>query len=533
MRIIGPPLRVAAAVLAAIGSSVLQVPPAHGQAQAPANVLRVVPHADLTLLDPVWAPIVITRQYGLMVFEQLFAWDSKLESKPQMVESWTTSPDGLVWRFLLRDGLRFHDGSPVSSADAVASLKRWMGRDLVGTKLASYASGVEAIDDKTFEIRLNKPFPAMLFALGSGVAMIPVIMRAKDIEADPTKPITTAIGSGPFRFNHAARISGALTVFDRNNDYVPRKETPDGLAGARLVKVDRVEWKVIPDASTAAAALQAGEVDMWEQPALDLLLLLERNRNIKLQKLTEMSNTALLRPNSLHPPFNNPKARLALAYIVNQRDVMAAGFGDEKYWKACNSFYVCGGPYGTTVGAENLGPDLEKAKQLLAEAGYKGEKLTYIATTEIGWIGRQAEVMADAMRKAGMNIDLVIADWGTTAGRQSNKGTPAQGGWHLLNTGSSGPTMHHPLTNIGTNMACDGRNFAGWPCDEEAERLRQAFLDASDAERPTALDRLHRRLAETQPYRVLGQYDQPVAMRSNVNGMLSAAVMVYWNIVKQ
>ena len=533
MRIIGPPLRVAAAVLAAIGSSVLQVPPAHGQAQAPANVLRVVPHADLTLLDPVWAPIVITRQYGLMVFEQLFAWDSKLESKPQMVESWTTSPDGLVWRFLLRDGLRFHDGSPVSSADAVASLKRWMGRDLVGTKLASYASGVEAIDDKTFEIRLNKPFPAMLFALGSGVAMIPVIMRAKDIEADPTKPITTAIGSGPFRFNHAARISGALTVFDRNNDYVPRKETPDGLAGARLAKVDRVEWKVIPDASTAAAALQAGEVDMWEQPALDLLPLLERNRNIKLQKLTEMSNTALLRPNSLHPPFNNPKARLALAYIVNQRDVMAAGFGDEKYWKACNSFYVCGGPYGTTVGAENLGPDLEKAKQLLAEAGYKGEKLTYIATTEIGWIGRQAEVMADAMRKAGMNIDLVIADWGTTAGRQSNKGTPAQGGWHLLNTGSSGPTMHHPLTNIGTNMACDGRNFAGWPCDEEAERLRQTFLDASDAERPTALDRLHRRLAETQPYRVLGQYDQPVAMRSNVNGMLSAAVMVYWNIVKQ
>lgn len=532
MKLPGSVARFAAAAVAVL-TVATAAPQAQAQAQAPANVLRVVPHADLTLLDPVWAPIVITRQYGLMVYEQLFAWDSKLDAKPQMVESWTTSLDGLVWRFVLRDGLKFHDGSPVASADAVASLRRWMGRDLVGTKLASYASGVEAVDGKTFEIRLKRPFPAMLFALGSGVAMIPVVMRAKDIETDPTKPITTAIGSGPFRFNHGARVSGALTVFDRNTDYVPRKEAPDGLAGARLAKVDRVEWRVIPDASTAAAALQAGEVDMWEQPALDLLPLLERNRNIKLQKLTEMSNITMLRPNSLHPPFNNPKARLALAYIVDQRDVMAAGFGDEKNWKTCNSYFVCGGPYGTTAGAEELGQNLAKAKQLLAEAGYKGEKLTYIATTEIAWIGRQAEVMADAMRKAGMNIDLVIADWGTTAGRQSNKGTPAQGGWHILNTGSSGPTMHHPLTNIGTNMSCDGRNFAGWPCDEEAERLRQAFLDASDVERPATLERLHRRLAEVQPYRVLGQYDQPVAMRSNVNGMLSSAVMVYWNIAKQ
>jgi len=162
-----------------------------------------------------------------------------------------------------------------------------MGRDLVGTKLASYGAGVEAIDARTFEIRLAKPFPAMLFALGSGVALIPVIMRARDVEADPTKPVTTAIGSGPFRFNHAARVSGALTVFDRNTDYVPRKETPDGLTGARLAKVDRVEWKVIPDASTAAAALQAGEVDMWEFICLESEGSPIRFRNIRLQKLPD------------------------------------------------------------------------------------------------------------------------------------------------------------------------------------------------------------------------------------------------------
>src|ERR1043166_9671536 len=98
-------------------------------AQADTKVLRVVPHADLTQLDPVFASIVITREYGLLIYEELFAWDSKLQPRPQMVDSWTTSPDGLTWRFTLRDGLKFHDGQAVTTTDVVPSLQRWMARD--------------------------------------------------------------------------------------------------------------------------------------------------------------------------------------------------------------------------------------------------------------------------------------------------------------------------------------------------------------------------------------------------------------------
>ncbi|MFI4982902.1 MAG: ABC transporter substrate-binding protein, partial [Nevskiales bacterium] len=327
-----------------------------------------------------------------------------------------------------------------------------------------------------------------------------------------------------------ARISGALTVFDRNQDYVPRAEPADGLAGGRLAKMDRVEWKVVPDAATAAAALQAGEVDIWEQPALDLVPLLSKNPGVKLQRLTELSNQEMLRPNALYPPFNNPKARLALAYVIDQGDIMAAGFGDPKFWRRCNAYFICGGPYGTEVGTEDFKPDYAKAKALLAEAGYKGEKLLFASTHEIAWIGQMAEVAADEMNKAGMNVEIIWGDWGTTGARVNNKAAPDKGGWNLFLTGASGPTMHHPLTNLGTNMACDGKNFVGWPCDERAEQLRQAFLDASEADRPAALDKLHRYLAEVQPYRVLGQNDQPVALRSNVNGLLSSPVIVYWNI---
>jgi peptide/nickel transport system substrate-binding protein len=501
-------------------------------AQSPAKVLRVAPSADLTQLDPTFASIVITRIYGLMVYETLFAWDGKLEAKPQMVKSWTTSPDGLTWRFTLRPGLKFHDGQEVTSADVIPSLQRWMMRDVVGQKLGASTTGISAVSPDTFEIKLSKPYPAMLFSLGSGIGQVPVIMRAKDLAENPDKAINSAIGSGPFRFNKEARISGALSVFDRNTDYVPRDEPADGLAGGRQVKVDRVEWKVIPDASTAAAALQAGEVDLWEQPALELLPVLHRNANVSIRKLTSLSNQTMLRPNSLYPPFNDPRARLALAYIVNQPDIMAAGFGDQENWKECRSYFICGGPYGTEAGTADIKPNIARAKELLAEAGYKGEKLVFPSTHEIAWIGQMAQVVADEMKQAGMNVDIVWADWGTTASRQSNRSAPDKGGWNLFATGASGPTMHSPLTNIGTNMVCNGRNFPGWPCDEEAEKLRQAFLDADDAARPKALEALHTYLAKVQPYIVMGQYDQPVAMRKNVAGFLESPVIVYWNIDK-
>ena len=210
------------------------------------------------------------------------------------------------------------------------------------------------------------------------------------------------------------------------------------MAGGRLAKAERVEWRVIPDAATAAAALQNDEVDIWEQPSLDLVPMLSKHPGVRTQRLSELSNQTMLRPNSLYPPFDNPKARLALAYIVNQADVMAAAFGDPKFWRQCNAYYICGGPYGTEAGTEDFKPDLAKAKALLAEAGYHGEKLVFPSTHEIAWIGQMAEVVADEMSKAGMNVEIVWADWGTTTGRLANQGPPSAGGWNLFVTGASG-----------------------------------------------------------------------------------------------
>lgn len=516
--------------LMAAGLAASLVAPAAAQ-----SVLRVVPHADLRTLDPVAVSVVITRMHGLMIYETLFSWDAALQPKPQMVDTWSVSGDGLTWRFTLREGLRFHDGKAVTTRDVAASLRRWMARDTVGSRLGDALASLDLVDERTFTLVLKRPFGLMTYALGSAVGQIPAIMREEDAQADPSRPVSTTIGSGPFRFVRDQWMAGQQVVYERNPDYRPRSEPADGLAGGRVVKVDRVEWRNIPDASTVAAALQSGEIDIWEQVATDLVPVVSRQRGTVIDRLNALGTQGMLRPNSLFPPFNDARARLALAYIVDQADTMAAGFGDQRWWKRCEAYFVCGTSYASEAGSQPYArPNLERARSLLAEAGYRGEKLVFITTNDIPWIGRMAEVVASGMRQAGMNVDLQYNDWGTVITRQPRKDPPDQGGYNLFVTGASGATMFHPLTNIGANMACDGRNWAGWPCDEDAERLRAAFIEATDeASRKQLADQLQARLAVVQPYRLLGQADVPYARRANIEGVLAAPVMVFWNIEKR
>lgn len=501
-------------------------------AQAPMKVLRVVPQADVAVTDPLFTTAWISTIHGTMVWESLFAWDSKLQAKPQMARDWTTSPDGLTWHFTLRDGLKFHDGSPVTTADVIASLRRWMTIDAMAKKLAAVTTGMTAVDDKTFEWTLSEPQPGMLDTLAAAPSHFAIIMRAQDIP-ESGKPATSIIGSGPFKFNTALRVSGARVVYDRNPDYVPRDEPPDGLAGGRVVKVDRVEFMVQPDPATASSALQAGEVDFLERPSFDLLPLMRKNKAIKLQVLSELASQAVLRANALHPPFNDPRARLALSYIINQDDEMEAGYGDPASYQRCNSFFVCGSPNGTQAGTEGFGPDLARARKLLAEAGYKGERITMLATRDIAYMGPMAEVTADAMKKAGLNVEMQWSDWGTVVSRSAKQTAPEAGGWNIYVTGMPGVLAFSPNTNIFAYMPCDRSNLSGWPCDTEVEDLRARYAKAITAERPDILEQLQRRLAVVNPYRLLGQATQPVAYRATLSGVLNSPVVAYWNISKE
>ena len=275
-------------------------------ARAVDKVLRAVPHADLKVLDPHTNTATITLMHGAMIYDTLFAWDSKLQPKPQMVESYQISPDRLVCTFTLRPGLKFHDGQPVTTRDVIPSIKRWMVRNTLGQTLAKFVEAIEPTDDKTFVIRLKEPFGFVEMALGAFDA---VIMREKDAATDPFKAITETIGSGPFRFVRSEWNPGAKVVYEKNPDYIPRAEPADGLAGGKIVKIDRIEWTILPDPLTKSTALQQGEVDLIDQLPHDQIPILEHAPGIVLSRVSPIDSYGIIRPNHLYPPFDNPKAR--------------------------------------------------------------------------------------------------------------------------------------------------------------------------------------------------------------------------------
>jgi peptide/nickel transport system substrate-binding protein len=443
-------------------------------AMAQTKVLHVVPSADVAELDPTRAANQIGRIYSQMVFDSLFALDHTLSPKPMMVESETVSPDHLTYRFTLRPGLKFHDGSAVTTRDVIASLNRWMAGSSVGGQLKLRLASMSTVDDRTFVLTLNKPFGIVEFTLAGAGAPMAAIMREADAKRSDDVKITAPIGSGPFRYNAAARESGHRVVFDRNPDYPARSEPPDGAAGARVVKVDRVEWDIMPDPTTAANALVTGEADFWDTVTPDLITFL-RSRGVVVRRTASLPAVAWVRTNFELPPFNNGKARQALALLFDQKEFMEAVAG-EAGWSTCYSFSVCGSTFGTESGSDPYRkPDPERAKQLLAEAGYSGQTVTLVGTPQLPVINALTQVMAQRLRDIGVKVDVQMGDWATVYKQIT---TPHQNGWNLVGSYSLGGTWFHPLTNVALDTSCGESTTAimGMPCDAEGEALRQAAL---------------------------------------------------------
>jgi peptide/nickel transport system substrate-binding protein len=503
-------------------------------AQAPTRVLKVAPSADVQELDPTRGRNLISRIYSQMVFDTLFALDHTLSPKPMMVDRETVSDDHLTYTFTLRGGLKFHDGSPVTTRDVIASLNRWMDGTSVGAPLKSRLASLTAADDLTFTLVLKEPFGLVEFMLAGAGAPIPAILREKDADRPENQEITEPIGSGPFRYVASERVSGHRVVFERYADYAVRPEPPDGLAGGKIVKVDRVEWTIMPDATTTAEALANGEIDFWEGIAPDMAPFL-RSRDIVVRRTNALPSVGFIRPNFQIPPFNDVRARRALALLFDQREMMEAVAGETMKWDTCYAFTVCGGPLSTEAGSEPYRkPDIAKAKELLAEAGYKGETLILLGTPNLPPISAMTQVAEGRLRDAGIPVDTQMVDFATMFKRMNTADLNAGGaGWNLFTYYAIGSSWYHPLTNVALDLSCDKKNWAGFPCDPEGEALRQKVLTApDDAARKAAFDTLQRHLWEFIPYVPEGQFDVASAYRQDLTGVLAAYVQPYWNIEK-
>jgi peptide/nickel transport system substrate-binding protein len=485
----------------------------------------------LTSLDPTWTTALVSANHGYNVYDTLFATDSKLRPQPQMAEGYTVSDDGRTWLIRLREGLKFHDGEPVRAQDCAPSLARWAKRDTYGQTLDAYVDEYGVADDRTIRIKLKSPFPLLVDAIGKSFTSVPFMMPERFAKTDPFTQVTEPIGSGPYRFLKDEYVVGSFIAYAKFDGYVPRQEAPDWSSGGKVAHMDRVEWRFIPDAATAAAALQNGEVDWWEQVQADLVPLLKQNSGIKLGIADPTGNIGYLRFNHLQPPFDNVKLRRAILTAIKQDDYLTAVTGgDSNLYQQCRSAFPCGTPYGSELGAPLYKADINAAKGDIEASGYAGEKIIIINPTDFLSIAPFGDVTYDLFRKLGLNVEIAETDWGTVVQRRTNRGSVDKGGWSVFHTWWTGASTANPAVSAPLRGQGE-KGWFGWYKDAKIEALTQQWLQASnDQERVQLANAIQAEAWETVPSIPLGKFFIRSAYRSDLVGLLEGTATYSWNV---
>jgi peptide/nickel transport system substrate-binding protein len=521
----------------AASASALALPalgPALGPAIAqPARVLHFVPNVDLPVLDPIANTAAQVRNHAFLVYDTLYGLDADYVPRPQMLAGHVVEPDGLVWTLRLRDGLRFHDGAPVLARDCVASIRRWASVDGFGATLMAATEALEAPDDRTIRFRLKRPFPLLPDALGKISPNICAIMPERLASLPPTKPVPENIGSGPFRLVASERVPGSRIVYERFADYVPAEGAPGLTSGAKRVELDRVEWLIMPEPASAAAALQTGAVDWLEAPPPDLLPMLRRSPNLTVTLNDTTGVVPILRFNSLYPPFDNVAIRRAVLSVVRQSEFMEAFSSDPTNVRTDVGVFCPGTPMASTVGlAEALGTTtIAEARRTIEAAGYKGERVVMLEPADHPVNSVMAQVGADLFKKLGLHVDDQAMDAATMFQRRGNRQDLDHGGWSCFPSAVAGIDVLNPAVSFLARG--NGKDaWYGWPDDPTLEQLRLSWFEApTRAEQKTIADSIQRQLLQQAPYLPLGQILQPTACRTALTGILPGFAK-FWSVRK-
>jgi len=512
-----------------VGVSVGTGQPAKPRAPAQ-SVLRVVPHSNLTWLDPIWTPIYITRNHGYLIYDTLFGVGADGKVHPQMVDTWTVSPDGLIWTFKLRDGLKWHDGQNVTADDCVTSLRRWSKRDGAGQQLFDVIEEISATDPKTITMKLRAPYNRVLESLGQLSSYVPFMMPKRVAETDPYTQITDYTGSGPFIFKKDEFVAGVKSAYVKNPNYVPRAEPSSWAAGGKVAKVDRIEWVSFPTSAQAVAALTSGRVDYLEQLDPKFIPQLEQRKDIVAGLTGPDPFIGLARFNHLVPPFNKREIRRAVMMAMNQTDYMNAAVGSRKYWKTCYSVYPCNSPLATDAGSEFFrNATMEDARKALKEAGYDGTPVVILNAVDMPVVATFTKVTADKLRQLGMKVEVRDTGWASMTSQRTTRGGSSPETWNLFHTFWAAVDLRDPTRIVFSGDPVTG--WFGWAEDQELERYRAEYAQATDPQEQKRLAaKVQERLYDIGAFAPLGEFFLPVAYRNSVQDVQLSPVQFYWNM---
>jgi peptide/nickel transport system substrate-binding protein len=357
------------------------------------------------------------------------------------------------------------------------------------------------------------------------------MMPARISSTHADQQIKEVVGSGPFKFAKDEWQPGEQAVYVRNPDYIPRDEPPSGSTGGKKAYLDKVIWRYIAESRDAADYLAAGEVDWWEWPPLDFIPKIEQSPDLQTFLVDPLGTQGWLRPNWLHPPFNNKKARQALLHMMDQVTYLAWAIGQAEYYRPCYSVFACGGPYATTIGAEPMiEHDLTRAKQLVQESGYDGRPILLLHATDI-WNHRAAAIVTrQRLESIGFRVILKGMDWPSILTARARKEPPDKGGWNLLHTEFGGADVINPAIHFGVSGAGPDA-WVGWPNVPQLEGLITAWVQATDqTKRKQLADEVQKVALSEVTYVPYGEWFQPTAFRKNVRDVLKFAAPIFWNM---
>jgi peptide/nickel transport system substrate-binding protein len=500
-------LTLTAAVATLCASGATLAAPARGGA---ANLAMI---GEPQTLDPMASTADLVSIIMQHVYEPLYTFDGSWNVAPMLAESMPSiSKDGLVYTIPLRKGLKFHNGKEMTSEDVVASLKRWMEMAPRGKAVAKEVKSLEAKGPNTVVITLNRPYAPLLahFALPSGFAVI----MAKDSIATP---LTQFVGTGPYMFKE--RKPDQYVQLVRFDGYAARSEAPNGYAGKREALLDELRFVPVPNANTRVEGSLSGQYQFADLLPVESFSRVDGKANVKAM-LTAPFGFPYLVLNTKQGPLANVALRQAVQTALNDADMMAAGFGDPKFYSVEGNHYAKGTPFYSMAGTENYGKgDAKKASAMVAAAKYDGTTIKILTSQAYEFHYRIALVMAENLKAAGFKVDMQVVDWATLIQRRNEPPL-----WDIYITHSAvlpEPTLTPPQLGDGA---------PGW----WSSPAKKAALDAFDAETdPAKRGALWGKVQEVVytevPYIRVGSFNSVTARSTKLDGYVVMPYPFFWN----
>jgi len=402
------------------------------------------------------------------MFEGLYTFNAANAPVNLLAAGDSLSEDGKTITISLRDDVIFHNGQAMTSADVVASMKRWGEHGSRGGLLFSNVESIEASGDHEIMIKLSAPFGPwknLLAFINGGPAIYP----ASVMEGATKEPIEPEqyIGTGPYKFSEWQPNRHVELV--RFEDYVSPPGEADGYGGARKADLDTLRFIPVPDVGTRVAGLQAGDYDYAESIPGDLYADLDADAGVK-TILNGGPIFGLVFMNSKEGPLKeNFALRRAIQTALNKTPALQVAIGPEGLWRANGSFLPEGNVWHTDSGADNFSKgDAEAAKVMAAEAGYTGDPIKFMVSTNYPFHYDKAIVYTKQLAEAGFNIDLQVYDWATLIEKRAQ---PDQ--WDLFFT-------HHGFVPDPILISVMNDSYPGWWTTEEKAELKAKFTASSD-----------------------------------------------------